>query len=248
MKIIKAGYQILGMDLNDPKTVQSIYRHIEIAGRTCYKSEDKISDNSAEKFVRAMVKSGHEAMLEHAGMTVRFIVDRGVSHELVRHRVASFAQESSRYSNYSKDKFGKEITVIEPVFFKDIPKGKKGAIMDFVDGVIKYDDFPGITASDERIFWEWYTACAVAERSYFEMLEFGAKPEEARSVLPTSLKTEVVMTANMREWRHFLNLRAAGTTGKPHPQMLEVAVPLLNELREKLPALFEDILPMEMEE
>lgn len=246
MKIIHASYEIMDKVMTPGWNAKDIYKKIERAGRTCYKSEDKITEDSAEKFVRAMVKSGHEAMLEHAAMTVKFIVDRGISHELVRHRVASFAQESSRYCDYSKGKFGNEITVIEPVFFMDIPEEERAFTRKTLDIGVTFtpeiDDFlKNKVTNRHRMYARWYEACEYAEHNYFMMLKFGAKPEEARSVLPTSLKTEVVMTANMREWRHFLKLRAAETTGKVHPQMLEVTVPLLKELQEILPALFEDI-------
>lgn len=235
MNIIKAGYEIMG-DIN----AKEIYKRIESAGRTCYKSEDKITDESAEKFVRGLIKRGHEAMLEHASMTVKFIVDRGISHELVRHRVASFAQESSRYCNYSSDKFGNEITVIRPCFFDDIPIARRQGIMDYFDGILR--DLPGEDLTNhEKAFVDWYWACEHCESAYFTMLENGCTPQEARDILPTSVKTEVVVTANMREWRHILKLRAAGTTGAPHPQMVEVMRPLLEELKEKLPAIFEDI-------
>lgn len=235
MNIIKASYEIMG-DIN----AKEIYKRIESAGRTCYKSEDKITDESAEKFVRGLIKRGHEAMLEHASMTVKFIVDRGISHELVRHRVASFAQESTRYCNYSSDKFGKEITVIMPCFFDDIPIARRQGIMDYFDGILR--DLPGEDMTNhEKAFAEWYWACGHCESAYFTMLENGCTPQEARDILPTSVKTEVVVTANMREWRHILKLRAAGTTGAPHPQMVEVMRPLLTELKEKLPAIFEDI-------
>ena len=221
MRAIDATYQVLSPDLDDPSTASRIYRQIEMAGRTCYKSEDKITDESAEKFVRSLIKRGHEAMLEHAYISVKFICDRGVSHELVRHRLASFGQESSRYCNYSQDKFGNEITCIKPFYF---------------DVVERWD-----------LLNIWAEAMEEAEKKYFKLLEMGATPEEARSVLPNSLKTEVVMTANIREWRHVMKLRAAGLTGKPHPQVMEIAVPLLNELRLKLPALFDDI-PLHNEE
>lgn len=220
MKIINAGYKILSPDLDDPNAASKIYKQIERVGRVCYKSEDKITDESAEKFVRGLIKSGHEAMLEHVSMSVLFIVDRGVSHEIVRHRIASFAQESTRYCNYSKEKFNNSITVIRPFFFND--------------------------ESRMQEYKAWQIATMEAEEQYLKLIANGASPQEARSVLPNSLKTEIVMTANMREWRHFFKLRAAGTTGKPHPQMLEVAVPLLNECREKLPALFDDIEPMKV--
>lgn len=213
MQIIDPKFEIILPYPNWDEARKTIYAMIERAGRTCYKSERAITQNSAEKFVRNVVKLGHEAMLEHAGLTVRFIVDRGVSHELVRHRLASFAQESTRYCNYGADKFGKEITFIRPCFLK---KGTEAHML-------------------------WESACAEAEAYYMQLLEKGCTPEQARGVLPNSLKTEVVMTANMREWRHFFRLRAIGETGKPHPQMEEVAMPLLEELKFRLPALFDDL-------
>ena len=215
MKIINAGYEIIRPNMDGLEARNAIYQLIEQAGRTCYKSEDKITPESAAKFVDDTVKRGHEAMLEHASMTVKFIVDRGVSHELVRHRLFSFAQESTRYCNYSKDKFGREITVIRPLWLKD-------------------------DRSNDYIAWE--TACENAEESYFSLLDHGWSPQQARAVLPNSLKTEVVITGNMREWRHFFRLRAAGETGAPHPQMSEVAVPLFKEVRAYMPELFGDIL------
>lgn len=217
MKIINAGYEIIRPNMDGLEARNAIYQLIEQAGRTCYKSEDKITPESAAAFVKGIVKRGHEAMLEHASMTVKFIVDRGVSHELVRHRLFSFAQESTRYCNYSADKFGKEITVIRPCFL--------------ADGSILYAD--------------WFRAMQYAEKFYFTMLNDGSTPQEARSVLPNSLKTEVVVTGNMREWRHFFRLRAAGETGAPHPQMSEVAVPLFKEVRAYMPELFGDILLQE---
>ena len=217
MNIIKPTYMITNPDLDDPKTEMRIYRQIEAAGRTCYKSEQAFDDETAKRFILERIRQGHESILEHASMTVRFVVDRGVSHELVRHRLASFAQESTRYCNYSKGQFGNELTFIKPWFFH----------------------------KEDKAYDAWIQAMAVAEESYMRMIKYGCPPEQARTVLPNSLKTEVVMTTNMREWRHFLKLRAVGTTGKPHPQMVEVAMPLLSELRLKLPILFEDIRPIE---
>ena len=211
MRIIIAKAEILRPEMTQ-EAIDAIYNNIEIAGRTCYKSEDKITPESARKFVRALIKSGHEAMIEHASMTVRFTVDRGVSHEIVRHRIASFAQESTRYCSYDKDKFGNELTFVEPFFFKDT-----------------------------ILIKDWERAMENAEIVYMRMLRAGAKPEEARTVLPNGIKTEVIMTSNMRQWRHFFKLRAAGETGKPHPQMLEVAVPLLKQCQELMPELFDDI-------
>lgn len=236
MKIIRAGYEIIDF----PADAREIYRKIERAGRVCYKSEDKITDESAEKFVRALVKSHHEAMLEHASMTVVFTVDRGVSHELVRHRLASFAQESSRYCSYNKGKFGSEITVIEPCFYDDISVYDKAFIRAGMDRE-NWSFFKDRLFDKHLRYARWYRSCKEAEEAYMDMIEKGASPEEARAVLPNSLKTDIVITANFREWRHILNLRAAGTTGRPHPQMSEVMVQLLKEMQQKLPALFEDI-------
>ena len=252
MKIIKAGYQILNPDMDDPTHISAIYRNIERAGRTCYKSEDRITDESAEKFVRAIVKNGHEAMLEHANMCVRFTVDRGVSHEFVRHRLASFAQESTRYCNYSGDKFGNEITVIEPCFYDSIPEETKEETRRLLGGAIMSSaNADKLVKADANLiarYSSWYTECMMAGRCYMHMLELGATPEEARAVLPTSLKTEIIITANMREWRHMFKLRALGTTGKPHPQMAEVMVPLMNECILKMPALFGDLAKEEKHE
>lgn len=220
MQVIKAGYEIL-----DPLNGEEILKKIERVARVCYKSEDKIGEGTAEKMVRALVKSKHEAMLEHFSFSVKFIVDRGVSHELVRHRVASFAQESTRYCNYGNK--GGEITVIEPCYLKKPV------------GVMNMDN-------PEEVRWlSWYNSVSKAEDAYITMLEHGATPQEARAVLPNSLKTEVVMTANLREWRHFFSLRACGATGKPHPQMLEVAVPLLKEIKSLIPVVFDDLEPLE---
>lgn len=205
MKIRRAGYAFITHI--DPKVVMST---LERCGRVCYKSEGKIAEGSAEKFLANIVSRGHEAVLEHFSFTVKFIVDRGVSHEIVRHRLASYCQESTRYCNYSKGSFGKEITVIDPSYLE--------------------------SGSPEWV--RWAELCIAAERAYFELLDRGHTPQEARSVLPTSLKTEVVMTANIREWRHFLRLR---TSKAAHPQIREVAIPLLLNLKGILPVLFGDI-------
>ena len=212
MRVINAGYEIIS-DLNGSE----ILKHIERCARVCYKSEDRITDGSAEKMVAALIRSGHEAMLEHYSFTVKFICDRGVSHELVRHRIASFAQESSRYCCYAKDKFGKELTFINPCFWEP----------------------------DSDNYARWFHEMDEAEKTYLAMIENGATPEQARDILPTSIKTEIVMTANLREFRHFFKLRAEGVTGKPHPQMLEITIPLLKELKQKVPVVFDDIMSEE---
>lgn len=215
MKIIKPKYEILTNITGDELKL------IELAGRTCYKSEDNITDESARRFVKNIVSRGHEAMLEHSILSVKFICDRGISHELVRHRLASFAQESTRYCNYSKDKFGNELTFIEPFFFcqKDIGNRDNNALYNI-----------------------WLDECESAEKAYLKMLELGATPQEARSILPNSIKTEIIVTMNYREWRHFFKLRAARLTGPAHPQMEEITIPLLNEVKELIPVVFDDII------
>lgn len=204
MKIIEPGYTILRPQELTPDTVAAIYSAIATAARTCYQST---GDNDAQ-LVKRLVASGHDAMLEHATMTVRFTVDRGVSHELVRHRIASFAQESTRYCNYSKGKFGREITVVQPPWLEGVELGY------------------------------WRNACEIAEKRYLCLIDEGVPPEIARGVLPTSLKTEIVVTANMREWRTVLKLRA---DKHAHPQMREVMIPLLDTLYQHMPELFGDI-------
>ncbi len=209
MRIIEPSYEILTqISEGGIKELQ----HIEKIGRICYKSEDKITEDgeSAKKFVKMLINRGHEAMIEHSSLSVKFTVDRGVSHELVRHRIASFAQESTRYCNYSKDKFDNGVTFIKPFFFGE--------------GTVGYS--------------LWLDAIRVAEKSYLELLEGGATPQEARSVLPNSTKTEITITTNYRQWRSILKLR---TQNNCHPQMLEITRPLLKELKEKLPIIFDDI-------
>lgn len=209
MKIINASYEIL-TPISDGGIKE--LQHIEKIGRVCYKSENNITEDgeSAKKFVKMLIDRGHEAMIEHSSLSVKFIVDRGVSHELVRHRIASFAQESTRYCNYSKDKFGKEITVIKPCFLEE----------------------------NTNNYNLWKTIMENDELYYFALLETGLSPQEARSVLPNSVKTEITITANYREWRNFFKLRTAQAA---HPQMREVTIPLLEELKVKLPIVFDDI-------
>ena len=205
MQAIKAYTQIYG-DIDG----QEILNKIERCGRVCYKSESKIEEGSAAKFVAGIIKQGHETVLEHASVTVKFVVDRGVSHEIVRHRIASYCQESQRYCNYSKDDFGSEITFIIP----------------------EYIEYKSST-------WNmWKTAMSEAESSYFELLNYGLTPQEARAVLPNSTKTELIMTANLREWRTFFKLRCDKAA---HPQMREVTIPLLKDFQELIPVVFDDI-------
>ena len=203
MKIVAPSYKILTQI--DGK---EILKRIEAAGRTCYKSEDKITDESAEKFVSMVIKRGHHSVIEHESLSVRFVCDRGVTHEMVRHRLCSVSQESTRYVNYQSD----DIQFIKPMW---------------------YDD----SSEHQQKIWE--LSCRASEAAYKDLITSGWRPEQARSVLPNSLKTEIVITANMREWRHILNLRCSKAA---HPQMREIMVPLLFELSYKLPCLFQDIV------
>lgn len=226
MKIMKAGFEIMRPQKLDDASRQAIYGAIEAAARVCYKSEHAVCEGSAEDICRKLIKRGHEAMLEHASLTICFFADRGVTHEVVRHRIASFAQESTRYCNYSLDRFGNDVTYI------DLTNGVKNDP--------KVSQLPAEVQT--AIMQEWADACADAEMHYLKMIDLGATPQIARSVLNHSTKSTIVVTMNIREWRHFLNLRAIGTTGKPHPQMQEVALPLLAVLASYLPALFGDLL------
>lgn len=212
MKLIYPDFEIL-TKISDGGIEE--LKHIEKIGRVCYKSEEKITEDgeSAKKFIGDLISKGHEAMIEHGSISVKFICDRGVSHELVRHRIASFAQESTRYCNYSKDKFGNELTFIIPWFFNRVEK-------------------------DEAKFETWCNSMRGAEISYMELLNLGATPQEARSVLPNSLKTEITVTANYREWRTIFKLRTALTA---HPQMREIMQPLLSTFKTLIPVLFDDI-------
>lgn len=217
MKIIKPGFHII-----TPIDGVAILKTLEEVGRTCYKSEDKITDNSCGKFVKGIIDRGHEAVIEHYNITVKLTNDRGVSHEEVRHRVASYAQESTRYCNYNKDKFGNEVTYI------DLAGG-----MTFDSKVAKLD-----AETRMMIYDEWVDACADAERHYNRMIELGASPQIARSVLNNSTKTEICITMNLREWRHFFKLRTAPAA---HPQMREVTIPLLLEFQRLIPVIFDNI-------
>lgn len=189
---------------------QDVLEHIEFCGRVCYQSGDKIAEGTAEQFIKNIIKRGHESVLEHYSITVIFTTDRGVTHEIVRHRIASYSQESTRYCSYNKGKFGGEITVIEP--------------MDFEAGSEAFD--------------LWAKAIQQAEDSYMKLLELGYTAQQARGVLPTDLKASIVMSANLREWRHFFRLRCDKAS---HPKMRQVAVPLLYKFKDALPVFFADI-------
>ncbi|KLU65706.1 thymidylate synthase ThyX [Desulfosporosinus acididurans] len=200
MKLIKPEAHIENQDWT------SLLQRLETKGRVCYKSEWRMTDDSAEPFIKFLIQRGHLSVLEHASVSVKFTVDRGVSHEIVRHRIGAYSQESTRFCNYEED----DITLIEPFFF--------------AGGYLKWS--------------AWERACSEAESMYQRLLDSGATAQEARSVLPNSLKTELWATYNLRVWRHFLELRAAKTA---HPQMRQVAIPLLLKFKELMPVIFDGI-------
>ena len=189
-------------------------KNIERIARYCYKSEDRITDDSYIKMIQTLIKNRHLAMLEHEKVSVWCKCDRGVSHELVRHRIASYAQESTRYCNYSKDNFGRAITYIDPFFFKGRPE----------------------------LYALWKMAVQFTEDTYLKMIEIGATAQEARSVLINSTKTEIIITMNLREWLHFFELRYVGTTGSPHPQMKELTSLMITEFKKAIPIVFDNIV------
>lgn len=201
MEIINQEHKIL-----DEINQEQILKKLELCGRTAYKSEDKITEDSANRFIKFLITRGHESVIEHVNISVKFITDRGISHELVRHRLVSYTQESTRYCNYSK----KGLVFIKPL----IPSGQ----------------------TFEYILWQ--NRMRLVEEDYNTLIECGAKPEEARCILPNCLKTEIIATANLREWRHILKLR---TSPEAHPQIRELMLGLLEEFKEKLPVIFGDI-------
>ena len=200
---------------------------IELAGRTCYKSEDKITDDSAVKFVESITRRGHHSVIEHAVVTVKIICDRGVTHEIVRHRLASYSQESTRYCNYK----GGVTFVIPPWTTWD--EGKYSAIVD--DTKIIHSAVEG---EEDDPANRWFESMLCAEEQYINLLKEGWSPQQARSVLPNSTKTEIIITANVREWRHIFTLRCHRAS---HPQMNEVMWPLHQEMKELIPVIFDDI-------
>jgi thymidylate synthase (FAD) len=205
MKIIEPSFKI-----ESALDGVSALKHIELCGRVCYKSEHKLTEDSYKTFVKFLIDNGHTSVLEHYSFTIRFICDRGVSHEMVRHRHTGYSQESTRYCNYTMDKFGNEITVIRPYFFKN--------------NSLRFD--------------LWEDACRMSEVAYFALLNDGATPQEARSVLPNSTKTELVVTTTFREWRDIFKLR---TSPAAHPQMREIMIPALKAAQEMFPIVFDDI-------
>jgi len=230
MQIIKQSYRLM----TSYDAIRRIPAVIELAGRTCYKSEDKITEDSEDAFCRMLIKRGHEAMIEHGAITIRFITNRGVTHELVRHRLASFAQESTRYVKYD------DIEFIEPVF-DWVGKGVN-AEFDGLDAVdAGDDDFTLLYYADPIAYQKldmWHESMEEAEDRYRKLIDLGCSPQEAREVLPNSLKTEIVVTANVREWRHIFKLRCSASA---HPQIRELMIPVRDKLIDLVPCLFEDL-------
>ena len=206
MRIVNASFEIV-----DEVRPEEILKSIERFGRVCYKSESNITEDSAVSFITRIIKNGHESVIEHEKLSVKFTCDRGVSHEIVRHRIASYSQESTRYCNYTKEKFGNELTFIKPFFWEE----------------------------DSPQYKIWLAAMSNAEKTYMQLISSGITPEQARTVLPNSLKTEIIVTMNLREWRHFFKLR---TSNRAHPQMREISIPLLQRLKTLLPCIFYDIV------
>jgi thymidylate synthase (FAD) len=211
MQVIKPSVEILST-----QSGMEILQMIEKAGRTCYKSEDKITEDSCIKFVENLINRDHTAMIEFGDVTARFICDRGVTHEIVRHRLFSFAQESTRYCNYAKRKdLGNELTFIKPCFWPD-------------------ENEVGVDSN----YFDWKDVMEDIEKAYLHMIEHGATAQEARSILPNSLKTEIVIKGNLREWVHFFKLRTAPAA---HPQMQEVAKMALQQFKEYIPIVFDKL-------
>ncbi len=222
MKVISQDYEIMKLD-------QDVLLFIEKCGRTCYKSEKNITPNSAGTMVKMLVKSGHHSVLEHSSITVRFILDRAVSHEFVRHRLASYSQESQRYINYKKG-----IQFILPLWLPLFHVGEyktNQQIYDSCDASCK-------TNNEKNIAVTWLKGMLDSEKKYSDLIGFGLKPELARTVLPNSTKTEIVVTANLREWRHIFNLRCSL---KAYPQIRYLMLDLLEEISDRIPIIFDDL-------
>ena len=205
MKVIDQSHEILSVP-------DGLLQTLEKVGRTCYKSEDKVTPGSAANFVAMLIRRGHHAMIEFGDITVKFVTNRGVTHELVRHRLCSFAQESTRYVNYGGD----DIAFIRPVWCQGFENGNCA----------------------NSAYIEWRESLIASGRSYKGLLALGWRPEQAREVLPNSLKTEIVVKGNIREWRHIFALRCSKAA---HPQIRALMVPCMEELRQKLPVVFDDI-------
>lgn len=244
MELIKQGVQVLswnGLTLEDCNSTEEIgeriLRHLELAGRLCYKSEEKIGDfDKTKKLIEQLHKSGHHSVLEHAVVSVRFISNRGMTHELVRHRLANYSQESTRYCNYGND----HVKFIIPPWAKNLEpcvinvENKTKSVSGVVNFIRNhFDDLSDVNMQE----YEWLMAMAVSEFQYKRCLKEGLGPQFARGVLPIDLKTEIIMTANLREWMHVFNMRASQPA---HPQIRELARELLVQFKSTIPVMFDD--------
>lgn len=206
MRIVNAYVEILS-ELDGDR----ILRSIETYARTAHKTEGKGTNESTRQFVRRLIAQGHLSVVEHEIVTFRVVCDRAIAHQITRHRIASYTQESTRYCDYSDERFGGQITVIRPPFW---PEGSTGYSL-------------------------WLQAMGEAERAYVNLIATGSTPEQARVVLPLGLKTELVMTMNLRQWRHFLSVR---TGNDAHPQIRSLALSMLEELQSRIPIVFDDLV------
>ena len=204
VKIVQPSFEILS-----PIDTDFVLRHIERCGRTCYQSFDKADDTSHIRFLKHIVERHHESVLEHYSISVRFITDRGITHEFVRHRLASYSQESTRYCCYSKDKFCNEITVIKPSQIEE----------------------------NTPSYQTWLEAVKMMEKSYLELTAQGQKAETARALLPHCVKAELVVTANLREWRHIFKMRCSEAA---HPDFRLLMIGLKKEFQKHIPIIFDD--------
>lgn len=254
MKLIKPKVEIL-----DELDGQAILERIEQVARTCYKSEDKITKESAQKLVKHLIESKHEAMLEFFDITVKFTCSRSIAQEITRHRMSSFAMESQRFCGYNKDKFGGEITFIIPSWLT-LPEGQykwedQNPLLTAGMSIEEagYDDSSDLWIKDDmrdgyveykRHYKDWMAterfmhSLQIAEDSYLDLIRLGLRPQCAREVLPNATKTELNMKANLREWRHFFELRCSTAA---HPDMRVLALDLLKQMHEKVPVIFDDL-------
>lgn len=231
MKFIRPYFEIISDDFTRSK----VLRRIENAARVCYKSEDNISDGSDVRILKNLIKNDHTAMIEHApNLSVKFVCDRGVSHELVRHRLASFAQESTRYVNYNNKNNG-SLTFIIPNWISAVDCDLLMRF-DFTENII--DEMKSFIHDKNVLTYLYF--CLNAENTYMSLIRGGWTPEEARTVLPNSIKTEIVVTANVREWRTIFKLRCDDKHA--HPQMVELMTPLYDRLNDEIPELWSDIM------
>jgi len=222
MKIYRQSWDFANDVLVSPSVVQAFLDQIERAIRQCYQAEPP---QDQAKFIRARIDSGHESVIEHAFFTVHIVTSRKISHQLVRHRLASFSQESTRYCNYSKDKHGNEITVILPNKFYMVPGAMEQNLELDVNNPVHLQ------------YQDWLLGVKSAESSYMQMIEHGAVAEEANDLLPHATKTELVISMNPREWRWFFHERCAKGA---HPMMRELAKSILAGFHERIPILFDD--------